>query len=43
METYRNQFLYDFSFTINGNKETTGELISGSFDYQAQLGPVIKQ
>ena len=43
METYRNHFLYDFTFSINGNKETTGDLISGSFDYQAQLGPVIKQ
>jgi len=43
METYRNRFLYDFSFSPNGNKETSGELLGGSFDYHAQLGPLVSE
>lgn len=40
VESYRNRFLYDFNFSLTGKKESTGELIGGSFDYHAQLGPV---
>jgi putative methyltransferase len=43
METYRNRFLYDFKFSTNGNKQTSGELTGGSFDYHAQLGPIISK
>jgi radical SAM superfamily enzyme YgiQ (UPF0313 family) len=41
IESYRNQFLYDFNFSTHGSKETTGELVGGSFDYHAQLGPLV--
>jgi putative methyltransferase len=40
VESYRNRFLYDFNFSTTGRKESTGELVGGSFDYHAQLGPV---
>jgi putative methyltransferase len=42
-ESYRNRFLYDFSFSLTGRKESTGEFIGGSFDYHAQLGPIKSQ
>lgn len=43
METYRNRFLYDFKFSSDGEKQTMGELTGGSFDYHAQLGPIISK
>ena len=43
MESYRNRFLYDINFSTHGSKETTGELVGGSFDYHAQLGPLISK
>jgi radical SAM superfamily enzyme YgiQ (UPF0313 family) len=43
METYRNRFLYDFGFSSDDKKESTGELVGGSFDYHAQLGPLVSK
>ena len=38
LESYRSQFLYDFTFGVDSPVESVGDL-SGSFDYHAQLGP----
>ena len=39
LESYRKRFLNDFSFSLTGRKESTGETLGGSFEYHAQLEP----
>jgi radical SAM superfamily enzyme YgiQ (UPF0313 family) len=40
LESYRKRFLYDFSFSSVGKKESTGEIIGEEFNYRAQTEPV---
>lgn len=40
LESFRKRFLYDFSFSTTGRKESTGEIIGEEFNYRAQVEPV---